>query len=120
MIRGIGTDIIEIERIEKAMKKATFRKKIFTDLEIDLINEKGMRTASANFAGKEAVSKALGTGIRGFGMTDIEILRDSFGNPYVVLHNEAKEIADRYNIKNIEISLSHCKKYVVAFVIMEK
>jgi len=115
----IGTDIIEIKRIEKAMKIDRFRKKVFTEAELLLIEKKGVHSAAANFAGKEAIAKALGTGIRGFRMVDIEILRNDLGAPYVLLHNKAKELADNYNATDIRISLSHCKSYAVAFVVME-
>lgn len=119
MIRGIGTDIVEIERIQKAMKINKFKNKVFTNLELNIIDKKGVSTAAANFAGKEAVSKAFGTGIRGFSFLDIEILRDNLGKPYVTFYNGAKLLANKFGITNVEVSISHCKKYVVAFVIME-
>lgn len=69
MILGIGTDIIEIERIEKAINNTPmFLKKIFTKRELDELNKGTLRVESVagNFAVKEAVSKAVGTGMRGF------------------------------------------------------
>lgn len=119
MIRGIGTDIIEIERVEKAMKINRFKNKVFTNLELNIIDKMGISTAAANFAGKEAVSKAFGTGIRGFSLLDIEILRDSLGKPYVTFYNGAKLLTNKFGITNVNISISHCKQYAVAFVIME-
>lgn len=116
----IGTDIIEIKRIDKAMKIEKFRKKIFTEAEMVFISRKGVHSAAANFAGKEAVAKALGTGIKGFKATDIEILRNDLGRPYVLLHNGAKQLADSNNVTSLHISLSHCKEYAVAFVVMER
>ena len=79
MIIGIGTDIIEIERIEIAVKRTKgFINKLFTENEINIFESRGFKSEviAGNFAAKEAVSKALGTGFRGFGVKDIEILRD--------------------------------------------
>jgi len=115
MINGIGTDIIEISRIKSAISKEKFLKKVYTDKEIELIKKQGVSTAAVNFAAKEAVAKAFGTGFRGFGLKDIEILRNNLGCPYVVLHGVAKDLTGG---KNINISLSHCKEYAVAFVIL--
>ncbi|MCL2610051.1 MAG: holo-ACP synthase [Defluviitaleaceae bacterium] len=102
----IGTDIIEISRIEKAIKKINFLEKIYTKAEIELINKKGVATAACNFAGKEAVVKALGSGFSGISPKDIEVLRNSSGEPYV----KGRE--------DIKISLSHCKEYAIAMVII--
>ena len=79
MIIGIGTDIIEIERIETAVKRTkNFMNKMFTENEIKIFESRGFRSEviAGNFAAKEAVSKAVGTGFRDFGVKDIEILRD--------------------------------------------
>ena len=69
MIIGIGTDIIEINRIRKAVDKTNgFVEKVFTNKEIEMFKEKNMRyeVIAGNFAAKEAISKSFGTGIRGF------------------------------------------------------
>lgn len=114
---GIGNDIIEINRIEKAIKKINFITKVFTENEIKLFEIKGKRTEffAGRFAAKEAVSKALGTGFRAFSLTDIEILNDSLGKPYVIFKNSI----DFYNKKYfIDISISHCKEYATAVAII--
>lgn len=114
---GIGNDIIEINRIEKAIKKINFITKVFTENEIKLFEIKGKRTEffAGRFAAKEAVSKALGTGFREFSLTDIEILNDSLGKPYVTFKNSI----DSYNKKYfIDISISHCKEYATAVAII--
>lgn len=114
---GIGNDIIEINRIEKAIKKINFITKVFTENEIKLFEIKGKRTEffAGRFAAKEAVSKALGTGFREFSLTDIEILNDSLGKPYVTFKNNI----DFYNKKYfIDISISHCKEYATAVAII--
>lgn len=114
---GIGNDIIEINRIEKAIKKINFITKVFTENEIKLFEIKGNRAEffAGRFAAKEAVSKALGTGFREFSLTDIEILNDSLGKPYVTFKNSI----DSYNKKYfIDISISHCKEYATAVAII--
>lgn len=102
----IGTDIIEINRVEKAIKSESFLKQIFTEKEIDLIKKRGSSTAAVNFAGKEAVVKAMGVGFKKISPKEIEILRKDTGEPFV----EGRE--------NIKISLSHCSEYAVAMVII--
>lgn len=118
MIIGIGTDIIEISRVKKACEKQRFKEKCYTENEIVCI---GSRTESlaGNFAVKEAVSKALGTGFRGFCLRDVECLRDELGKPYVVLHGGALERFENIGGKNILVSISHSKSDAIAFVIIE-
>ena len=122
MIIGIGTDIIEIQRIEDVLKRTpSFLNKAFTEEEIILFNKKGMRseTIAGNFAVKEAVSKALGTGIRGFGLKDIEVLRDDLGKPIVIISQTIKDILNNRKVV-IHATISHNRKDVVAFVVMEE
>lgn len=113
----IGTDIVEVKRVEKAIQSNRFLEKYFTPQEIALIKSKKEKaaaaTAAANFAGKEAVAKALGTGFGVLQLTDIEILRNELGAPYVNLYGVAKSAATE-----VKISLSHSKEYAVAMVIV--
>lgn len=118
MIIGIGTDIIETKRVTEACKKEAFLNKYYTEAERKLIQERMSRAAS-NFAAKEAVSKVFGTGIRQFGLKDIEVLRDSLGKPYVLLHGEARKLANKLQIENIFITLSDTAEYAVAFAVGE-
>ena len=120
MIIGIGTDIIEIDRIEKAINNnKNFLSKIFTDNEIELFRKRNMRieVIAGNFAVKEAISKAIGTGIRGFSLIDIEVLRDDLGKPIADLNNNREKIINRKY--RLNVSISHNKTSAVAFVILE-
>lgn len=121
MIIGIGNDIVEIERILKVIKRPRFLEKYYSQQEIDLYHRRGdkIEILAGNFAVKESVSKVFGTGIVGFGLKDIEVLRDDLGKPYVVLHNEAKNIAALLNITKLFVSISHSEKYAVGFAIGE-
>lgn len=121
MIIGIGTDIIEIERIEIAVKRTKgFINKLFTENEINIFESRGFKceVIAGNFAAKEAVSKALGTGFRGFGVKDIEILRDELGKPVVNLNSNVYEILKRKDV-NIHLSISHNRTSAIAYAVME-
>lgn len=115
-IFGIGTDIIEISRIRKNIENERFIERIFTKNEIEYFRKRGMKRESiaATFSAKEAVSKAVGTGIRGFNFNDIEILRDLKGKPYVVSHGKFRELCIKNKISEIKVTLSHCREYATA------
>ena len=121
MIVGIGNDIIEIERIEKAISKESFKNKVYTQRELENIEKRGDRveTYAGIFSAKEAISKAIGTGVRKFSLTDLEILNDDLGKPYVVVSEKLdKIIKSKKEDYQIEISISHSKKYVIAMAII--
>lgn len=122
MIVGIGNDIIEIERIKKAVAKEGFLNKYFTEGEIALFVERhnNAATIGGNFSVKEAVSKALGTGFRAFDLRDIEVLRDDLGKPVVTLYNNAKVVSDHLGILFWHVSISHSKTTITAMAIGEK
>lgn len=116
-ILGIGIDIIEIDRIEKVLKRTPrFLERNFTEKEIEYFKENNFRSESiaGNFVAKEAISKAIGTGIRGFNLKDIEVLRDHLGKPIVNTYNNLKEICIKYSVKEIKVSISHSENYAVA------
>lgn len=118
MIIGIGTDLIEIERIKKACSNHVFFMRCFTEKERALIGD-NVRTAAGNFAVKEAVAKAFGTGFRGFELKDIEVLRDDLGKPYVNLYGGAKKKAEELHIKSLHTSISNIKELASAYVVAE-
>ena len=121
MIVGIGNDIIEIERIEKAILKEGFKDKIYTQRELENIKKRGNRaeTYAGVFSAKEAISKAIGTGVREFSLIDLEILNDDLGKPYVVVSEKLdKIIKSKKEDYQIEISISHSKKYATAMAII--
>ncbi len=122
-IIDIGIDIIEIERIREALnKKGNFLKKMFTDKEIEMFEHKGnsVQTIAGNFAAKEAISKSLGLGIRGYNFRDIEILRDDLGKPIVKTYNNLEQICINYSVLEIKVSISHGRDYAVANAIAFK
>lgn len=110
-----GVDLIEISRIASSIEKyqTRFLNRIFTQNEQNLC-ENNTASLAARFAAKEAVSKALQTGIGTIQWTDIEILKEPSGAPRLLLHNEAQKKADQLDIIIWSISLSHTKFHAVA------
>ena len=115
-----GVDITEITRIEKAINRwgERFLHRVYTGPELKLCREKPQALA-VRFAGKEAVMKALGTGIRGIRWQDIEIMAEPSGQPLVHLYGKARDKADELGLDRLAISLSHSREYAVAFVVGE-
>ena len=116
---GIGNDIIEINRIEKSIANNHFIERVFTENEINLFHKKNNKAEflAGRFSAKEAISKALGTGVRNFNLVDIEILNDSLGKPYVIFKNN---IENHNELFLVDISISHCKSYATAVAIIFK
>jgi len=117
---GIGTDIIECVRIAKMIEKhgELFLNRVYTRNEIAYCSCR--KSANQHYAGrwaaKEAVLKALGTGwTRGIQWTDIEVVNEIGGRPYIELDGQAKVISQQQGIHKILISISHCRSYAIAY-----
>jgi len=113
MILGIGTDIVEISRIAKAVQSKAFLAKCYTEAEISRCDAESF---AGHFAAKEAVAKALGTGFNGFVPRDIEICHDDFGRPIC-------RLAGHINIPDktkMHISISYSKEYAIATAVLSK
>ena len=124
MIFGIGTDIVEVERIRKLDSLEKFADKILSLSELKIfksqIDEKQVTFLAKQFAAKEAVSKALGSGIgKDIRFNQIEILRNSDGKPYLNHDGMITTIFNDLGITKTHVSLSDEKKYALAFVILE-
>lgn len=114
---AVGVDIIEIDRIKHAIARSqdSFLNRIYTPAE--LVYTRNVSSLAARFAAKEAVMKALGTGTRGVGWKDIEILTNADGAPLVQLYGRALQKSTELGLAGFQVSLSHSRKYAVAFVI---
>lgn len=122
MIVGVGCDIIEVDRIRQALAKAPVKLRIYTPAEISYCESKGVAadiSFAGRFAAKEAVLKALGTGLRGGKLQEIEILSGALGRPQVFLHGHFADIAAEIGIKKIHLSVSHIDKTAMAYAVME-
>lgn len=115
---AVGVDIIEIDRIEQATLtlRDSFLKRVYTQAELEL-SENDASSLAVRFAAKEAVMKALGTGARGIGWKDIEILDNNAGAPFVQLYGRALNKAREVGLSQFSVSLSHSKQYAVAMVV---
>jgi len=122
MIKGIGIDLVEVDRIKKAADRDGFIQKYFTSKEIAMFQEHKMHPLkiAGNFSTKEAVVKVLGTGFGKIKPVDIEVLRDNKGKPYVVLYGHAKVLSKEMEISCIHVSISNTKTHVTAVAIGEE
>ena len=125
-IIGIGTDVVENQRIKKSIKNRKFINRIYSKKEIDLSKKYKDKSNyySKRFAAKEAFVKAIGTGIRyGINFCDISVINDKLGKPKLIIIKKLKDfLKKKYKSKKIEffLSLSDEKKYSIAFVVVQK
>ena len=125
MIAGIGVDIVENKRIKLLIKNDKFVERVFSKNE--KLSSKKIKNKvnffSKRYAAKEALSKALGTGIgKGINFKDISVKNDKFGKPYYELNSYVKKaIFNSYKVKKFKISLSLAdeKKYSIAFSVIQ-
>ena len=121
----VGVDLVTIARIERSLDRYgdRFLQRVFTPAEI-LYSRGRAAELAARFAAKEAVSKALGVGMRmiardGIDWRDVEVIGDSRGKPLVYLYGRAAERADELNLTEWAISLSHTHEHAIAFVVAQ-
>ena len=121
-IFGIGTDIVNIDRIKKSLKNKNFIKIVFNEKEILKCKNvsSSINCFAKRFAAKEAFSKAIGTGIsNGINLKEIIILNKKSGKPYITLIGQTKKILNKKfkgKKSTVSLSLSDEKKFAVAFV----
>ncbi len=124
MIIGIGTDIVENSRIESVISRHgdRFMERLFSKTERNhfLKFNSSVQSIAASFAAKEAFVKALGTGFRyGISFSDMEIIRDSRGKPFIKLSGKAEDFFRKMGAGHIHLSMSHEKSHSVAVVVLE-
>ncbi len=125
MIAGLGIDLVELARIEKAVKRhgSAFAEKILTSAELDLMKNapSGTEFLAGRWAAKEAVSKALGTGLGGScGLLEIEIGNGESGAPEARLSGAALATMRRRGIVSISVSITHERSMAAAAAVAEK
>ena len=119
---GVGTDIIQVNRLKKSLNKKPFLSRIYSKEEILKCKRSKVNSNcfAKRFAAKEAFSKALGTGIsKGISFNEIIVLNEKSGKPYIKLINKTKKIVERKlkkKIYKISLSIADEKDYAVAFV----
>ncbi len=117
MIFGLGNDMIEIDRIRRRLDNERLMAYCFSAREREQIGGNAKKLAGC-FCAKEALSKALGTGVRGFSLDEISVLRDSAGKPYLELEGRIAAIIAEKNLRCF-VSLTNTEQYAVATVILE-
>jgi holo-[acyl-carrier protein] synthase len=113
-----GIDAIEINRVQHVLDRHgdRFLRRVFTELEVAFCRGR-IRELAVRFAAKEAMMKALGTGVRGIGWREIEILPDRRGKPLVYLHGRAKKRARAIGLGQPEVSMTHSDTMALAFIV---
>lgn len=114
-----GIDLVEIKKIEKIIQNPRFLTRVFSDQEIALFQQKGAHAVSsiaANFAAKEAFSKVLGTGIRGFSLREVSLLRHQNGAPFFDLTGRAAQLVQQQNLQ-LSVSVTHTDEYAAVVVV---
>jgi len=113
-----GVDIIEVERIQRSIDRFgdKMRNRIFTPQEQTYCAGR-ITSLAGRYAIKEAVSKALGTGIGDINFTDIEVINDERGKPELFLHNNAKTLAIQQGLNQWSISISHTNTHAIGFAV---
>jgi len=124
MVKGIGIDVIEVNRIKRAADKLNerFLKRIYTENEIEYCSNMANKFQhfAGRFASKEAFLKAIGVGLfRGYQLKDIEIRNEKSGKPYIVLNDKIKKVLKKLNATNIYVSISHIKELSISVVIID-
>ena len=119
MIRGLGIDLMEVERIQSALERhPRFLTRVYSPAEQETILRRGAE-AAAMFAAKEAVAKALGTGFRGFTTRDISVEPDALGRPAVRLSGGALERLHTLGAQSVMISITHTGGFAAAVAVIE-
>jgi holo-[acyl-carrier protein] synthase len=124
MIKGIGTDIVEVDRLERAtqLHGRAFLARLFTATEMEYCEGQWRRFESyaARFAAKEAFLKALGSGGRdGISWQDLDVVRDSLGRPDMVVKGNALLAARRLGVDRVFLALSHTSGMATAAIVLE-
>lgn len=120
MMKFIGVDIIETERVAQSIERFgdRFLKRVYTPQELAYCQGR-VTSLAARWAVKEATAKALGTGIGEVTWQEIEVVCHPNGRPTLHLHAAAADLAARLGVGEFAVSLSHTKEHAVAFVVGE-
>ena len=112
----VGIDSVDIARIEKSLEINGFFEKVYSPAEQEFLSKKKnpVPSCAANFAAKEAFGKALGTGVSGFGLSEVSVLRDEKGCPYIELSGNAAKCGKGYGFT---VSITHTDDVATAIVI---
>lgn len=124
MVFGIGTDIIEVRRVEQALRRTKrLKERVFTPREIAYCESRGKSAQhfAVRFAAKEAFLKAMGTGWQGgHRFNEIEVVNNALGKPEIIVRGKVEEFCRRNGITGLHVSLAHIRDLAKAIVVLEK
>ena len=123
MIVGVGIDLCEVPRLAKALERPGFLDRLFTETEAEYIRGRGRagaESAAGCFAAKEAALKALGTGLVGVALREVEVVHESTGKPVLRLHGAARERAEALGAVRVHLSITHTRETAAAVVVLEE
>ena len=122
-ITGLGVDIVEIARMRDALtRRPRMKERLFSEAEREYCEGRNKPEIhyAMRFAAKEAVLKALGCGLFDIPLTDIEVLREAGGRPFVNLHGQAASTAKQLGVSRIHITITHTGQTAAAQAVAEK
>jgi holo-[acyl-carrier protein] synthase len=122
MVIGLGIDVVKVERLRYWMGKKELLSRFFHPDELNDAYERGpgaVMSLAVRFAAKEAYGKALGTGLRGFSLTDIQVKNNELGKPEMVLYGNAKAALEKFGGARVLISLTHEEDNGIAIALIE-
>ena len=123
MIAGIGVDTATVERIEKSIARESFYTRVYGEAEraaLDVLSPaRKAQSAAGAWAAKEAFGKALGTGVSGFELHEVQVLHDEKGAPYYAFSGRAAAIVESAGLK-AHLSLTHEGGFATAFAVLER
>ncbi len=122
MILGVGIDVVHVYRMRRWEKVPGLFQRFFNDEELAAAlakGEGGILSLAARFAAKEALGKALGTGLHGLSLREISVLNDPRGKPHIQLTGEARQALEQFGGKRLHVSLSHERDNALAMVVIE-
>ena len=123
MIVGLGIDLCEVPRLAEALERTGFLERFFTEAEADYVRGRGKagaESAAGCFAAKEAALKALGTGLVGVTLREVEVVHEPSGKPALRLHGAAKARAEALGAARAHLSITHTRETAAAVVILEE
>lgn len=122
MILGIGIDVVQVERIRRWKEVPGLFERYFHPRELETAGrnmKNGILSLAARFAAKEAFGKALGTGVGGFSLKEIEVINDPRGKPELLLCGKALKVLERFGGRRVLVSLTHEIDNAIAMVVIE-
>ena len=123
MILGIGVDLIQVARMNHWVSQGGLIERFFHHKEVDDAASRGeaamAASLAARYAAKEALAKAIGTGLKHFKLREVQVVNDPHGKPEILLHGEAAKIMEEFGGKRIHLSLTHELDNAIAMVVIE-